>query len=330
MLPTEMMTVAIEAFGGPEVLVPQRRPVPLPGEGEVLIEVAAAGVNRPDVLQRKGLYPAPPGASDLPGLEVSGKVVALGAGATRFKLGDEVVALVPGGGYAEFCTAHESSTLRAPSAVSLVDAAAIPETFFTVWHNVFERGHLIAGETLLVHGGGSGIGTTAIQLAKAFGARVIVTAGSDRKCEACRDLGADLAINYTREDFVAAAMAATDDKGVNLILDMVGGKYIERNLDVAAPDGRIVQIGFQEASRANVDFTPVMLKRLVFTGSTLRSRPVAVKAGIARQLEEKVWPLLSSGQIKPQVFRSFPLAEAAAAHALMEQSGHIGKLVLVA
>jgi NADPH:quinone reductase len=327
-LPSRMTAIAIRAPGGPEVLVPEERPVPQPGGGEVLVKVTAAGVNRPDVMQRLGSYPPPPGASDIPGLEIAGEVVALGAGATRYKTGDKVTALVAGGGYAEYCPVHETNALPAPATLSLIEAAAIPETFFTVWHNVFDRGRLKSGETLLVHGGTSGIGTTAIQLAKAFGARVITTAGTAEKCEACRKLGADVAVNYRTEDFVAATKAATDGKGADLILDMVGGDYIERNYEAAAVEGRIVQIAFQGSPKANVNFLRIMLKRLTHTGSTLRARSVADKALIARALEANVWPLIAAGKVKPVIYRTFPLREASAAHALMETSTHIGKIVL--
>jgi len=327
-LPSQMTAIAIREPGGPDVLVPQTRPVPAAGTGEVLVRVAAAGVNRPDVMQRQGLYPPPPGASEIPGLEIAGRVVALGNGATRFKPGDEITALVAGGGYAQFCPVHETNALRVPPGLSLVEAAAIPETFFTVWHNVFERGALKSGESLLIHGGSSGIGTTAIQLAKAFGARVITTAGSAEKCQACVRLGADRAVNYRTEDFVAATKEATGGKGADLILDMVGGDYIERNYEAAAIEGRIVQIAFQGSPRANVDFRRLMLKRLVHTGSTLRARSVADKAAIAQGIEQKVWPLIAAGKVKPVVFRTFPLAEASAAHSLMETSTHIGKIVL--
>jgi len=327
-LPSRMTVIAIRAPGGPEALVPQERPVPAPGAGEVLVKVAAAGVNRPDVMQRQGSYPPPPGASDIPGLEIAGEVVALGSGVTRWKLGDKVAALVAGGGYAQYCPVHETNALPAPASLSLIEAAAIPETFFTVWHNAFERGGLMRGETLLVHGGSSGIGTTAIQLAKAFGARVITTAGSAEKCAACRELGAEVAVNYKSEDFVAATKAATGGKGAELILDMVGGDYIERNYEAAAVEGRIVQIAFQGSPRATVDFRRVMLKRLIHTGSTLRARAVPDKAAIARALEANVWPLIAAGKVKPVIYRTFPLAEAAAAHALMETSTHIGKIVL--
>ena len=328
-VPSEMTVIAVREPGGPDVLVPQKRPVPAAGPGEILVKVAAAGVNRPDVMQRQGLYPPPPGASEIPGLEIAGEVVALGTGAARFKPGDKVTALVAGGGYAQFCPVHETNALPVPDALTLVEAGAIPETFFTVWHNVFERGALKSGETLLVHGGSSGIGTTAIQLAKAFGARVIATAGSAEKCQACVRLGAEVAVNYRSEDFVAATKAATGGRGAELILDMVGGDYIERNYEAAAVEGRIVQIAFQGSPRANVDFRRLMLKRLTHTGSTLRARSVAEKAAIARAIEQKVWPLIAAGKVKPVIFRTFPLAQASAAHALMETSAHIGKIVLV-
>jgi putative PIG3 family NAD(P)H quinone oxidoreductase len=327
-LPAEMTVIGIRAPGGPEVLVPERRPLPTPGPGEILVKVAAAGVNRPDVMQRKGLYPPPPGAPDIPGLEIAGQVAALGPGVTRWKVGDAVCALVAGGGYAEYGVAHESHALPVPPGLSMAEAAAMPETFFTVWSNVFERGGLRSGESILVHGGSSGIGTTAIQLAKAFGARVIATAGSDEKCAACVKLGAEHAINYKTQDFVAVTKQATAGKGADVIVDIVGGDYIERNYEAAAMDGRVLQIAFQGSSKATVDFRRVMLKRLTHTGSTLRSRPVGEKAAIARAVEEKVWPLIAAGRVKPVIYRTFPLAEAAAAHALMESSAHIGKIVL--
>ncbi len=326
-LPAQMTVIGIKAPGGPDVLVPEQRPVPAPGADEILVKVAAAGVNRPDVMQRKGLYPPPPGASDIPGLEIAGEIVALGSGIKRWKTGDRVMALVSGGGYAEYCIAHAAHTLPV-STLPMVEAAAVPETTFTVWHNVFERGGLKAGETLLVHGGSSGIGTTAIQLAKQFGARVIITAGSEDKCEACRKLGADLAINYKTEDFVAATKAATGDAGANVILDMVGGDYIGRNYEAAAVEGRIVQIAFMGSAKAEVNFMRLMLKRLHHTGSTLRARSVADKAAIARAVEDNVLPLLAAGKVKPAIYKTFPLREAAAAHALMESSAHIGKIVL--
>lgn len=299
---------------------------PQAGLGQVLIKVTAAGVNRPDILQRKGGYPPPPGAPLTPGLEVAGEVVALGAGVMRYRLGDQVCALVPGGGYAEYCLAAEDNSLPVPAGLSLIEAAALPETYFTVWTNVFQRGGLKAGETLLVHGGSSGIGTTAIMLAKAFGSHVIVTAGSDEKCANCLKLGADVAINYRTSDFVTEM--EKHKLKADVILDMVGGDYVARNLKVAALNGRIVQIAFQQGSKIEADFLPIMLKRLTFTGSTLRPRSVAEKAIIARELEQKVWPLLAQGDCKPQIFRTFALADAAAAHALMESSIHTGKIVL--
>jgi NADPH2:quinone reductase len=323
-----MTAIVIRAPGGPEELVPEQRPVPQPGEGEVLVKVAAAGVNRPDVMQRKGLYPPPKGATDIPGLEIAGEVVALGANVTRWKVGDRVMALVVGGGYAQYCLAHESHCLPVPPGLSMTEAAAIPETFFTVYHNLFERGRLKAGETMLVHGGSSGIGTAAIQLAHASGARVITTAGSAEKCEACRTLGADVAINYKTEDFVAATKGATGGKGADVILDMVGGDYIERNYEAAAVEGRIVQIAFQGSPKATVDFRRIMLKRLTHTGSVLRSRPVADKGAIARGVEQHVLPLIASGTVRPVMDSTFPLAQASAAHARMEASTHIGKIVL--
>ncbi len=326
-LPARMTAIDIKAPGGPEMLVQEERAVPTPGDGEILLKVAAAGVNRPDVMQRKGLYPPPKGAPEIPGLEIAGEVVALGAGVTRWKPGDQVMSLVVGGGYAEYCVAHASHALPV-KALPMVEAAAVPETFMTVWHNVFERGALKAGETLLVHGGSSGIGTTAIQLGKAFGARVIVTAGSPEKCEACRKLGADLAINYKTEDFVAVTKAATGDHGADVILDMVGGDYIGRNFEAAAVEGRIVQIAFQDNAKATVNFMRLMLKRLHHTGSTLRSRSNTDKGAIARAVEDKVLPLLAAGKVKPVIFKTFPLKEAAQAQALMESSVHIGKIVL--
>jgi len=323
-----MTAIGIKSAGGPDVLVPEERPVPVPGAGEILVKVAAAGVNRPDVMQRMGLYPPPKGAPDIPGLEIAGEVVALGAGVTRWKSGDKVCALVIGGGYAEYCLAHESHALPVPQGYEMTEAAAIPETFFTVWHNVFERGALKSGESLLVHGGSSGIGTTAIQLAKQFGARVIVTAGSDDKCSACTKLGADVAINYKTQDFVAETKTATGGKGADVILDMVGGDYIERNYEAAAVEGRIVQIAFQGSPKATVDFRRIMLKRLHHTGSTLRSRSIEDKGLIAKAIADKVVPLLASGKVKPIMDSTFPLADAAKAHARMESSAHIGKIVL--
>jgi NADPH2:quinone reductase len=326
-LPTTMTAIAIKAAGGPEMLVPVQQPVPVPGDGEILVKVQAAGVNRPDVMQRKGLYPAPKGAPETPGLEIAGDVVAAGKGVTRWKLGDKVMALVIGGGYAEYALAHESHALPTGH-LPMIEAGAIPETFFTVWHNVFQRGALKSGETLLVHGGSSGIGTTAIQLAKHFGAKVIVTAGSPEKCDACRKLGADVAVNYKTEDFVEKVKTATDGKGADVILDMVGGDYIARNYEAAAVEGRIVQIAFMGGAKAEVNFQRIMLKRLHHTGSTLRSRSVADKGAIAADLEKNALPLIVSGKIKPVIYKTFPLAQAADAHALMDSDAHIGKIVL--
>jgi NADPH2:quinone reductase len=329
-VPPRMTAIAIRAPGAPAMLVAQELPVPAPGEHEVLVKVAAAGVNRPDVMQRQGLYPPPPGATDIPGLEIAGEVVALGPKVERWKAGDRVMALVVGGGYAQYCPVHESHALPVPANLSLVEAAAVPETFFTVWHNVFERGALKRGETLLVHGGSSGIGTAAIQLAKANGARVIITAGTEEKCDACRALGADVAINYKSEDFVVATKAATGGRGAHVILDMVGGDYIGRNYEAAAVEGRVVQIAFQGSPKATVDFRRIMLKRLMHTGSTLRSRSVADKAAIAAAVEAHVLPLIAQGRVKPIIDSTFPLDRAAAAHARMESSAHIGKIVLTA
>ena len=328
-LPTRMTAIGIKAPGGPDALVPEERAVPTPGEGELLIRMRAAGVNRPDVMQRKGLYPPPKDASDIPGLEIAGEIAACGPAIKRWKEGDRVMALVSGGGYAEYCLAYAIHAMPV-STLPVIDAAAVPETTLTVWHNVFERGGLKEGETLLVHGGSSGIGTTAIQLAKQFGAKVFVTAGSEDKCEACRKLGADLAINYKTEDFVAKVKDVTGGKGVDVILDMVGGDYIERNYEAASVEGRIVQIAFQGSPKATVDFRRIMLKRLHHTGSTLRSRSVADKGAIVRAVEEKVLPLFAAGKVRPVLFKTFPLNEAAAAHALMESSAHIGKIVLTA
>lgn len=328
-LPRQMTAIAITAPGGPDVLKPEQMALPLPKEGEVLIKVAAAGVNRPDVLQRQGGYPPPPGAPLTPGLEVAGVVVARGAAAKRYRDGDGVSALVPGGGYAEYCVAAEDNALPVPKGISLIEAGGIPETFFTVWTNVFDRAGLKPGETLLVHGGSSGIGTSAIMMAHQFGSRVFATAGSVDKCRACEALGAERGINYRDEDFVEIVKAMTGGKGANVILDMVGGDYVGRNLAAAALHGRIVNIAFLKGSKVEVDLLPVMLKRLTLTGSTLRPRSVAEKAEIARALEAKVWPLLAEGRIRPQIFKTFPLAEAAQAHRLMETSAHVGKIVLV-
>jgi len=323
-----MRAVVAPTPGGPEVLAIVRRAIPAPGAGEILIRVRAAGVNRPDVSQRKGAYPPPPGAPDILGLEIAGEVVGVGPDATRFRPGDDVMGLVPGGGYAEYAVVHETNALPVPKGLSAIEASAIPETYFTVWTNVFTRGRLQAGETLLVHGGTSGIGTTAIQLASAFGARVIATAGSAQKCEACRALGADVAINYREQDFVAETKAATAGRGADIILDMVGGDYVRRNYDAAAVEGRVVQIAFLTDSNVQLDLRPLMQKRLTHTGSTLRPRSVAEKAVIARALEERVLPLLAEGRVKPIIDSVFPLIEAVRAHERMDSGEHIGKIVL--
>lgn len=327
-LPDMMTAIAISAPGGPEMLHLTQRPLPVPGAGEVLIRVAAAGVNRPDVLQRQGHYPPPPGASDLPGLEVAGTIAALGTGVEGWTVGATVCALLTGGGYAGYCAVPAVQCLPLPEGLSLSEAAALPETFFTVWTNVFERARLRAGETLLVHGGTSGIGTTAIQLAHAFGARVFATAGSEAKCQACLALGAAYAIDHTREDFVSLVKEQTGGKGVDVILDMVGGDYIARNIEALAVEGRHVSIAFLKGPKVTLNLFPVMLKRLTLTGSTLRARPPADKGAIATALQAQVWPLLASGRIKPVIHATFPLAEAAAAHSLMESNQHIGKIVL--
>jgi len=327
-IPGTMRAVIADGSGGPEVLKLVERPVPQPMEGEILVRVKAAGVNRPDILQRQGGYPPPPGAPDVLGLEIAGEVVAAGAKAGRFPPGAKVMALVAGGGYAEYAVVHESNALPVPDGLSFEEAGAVPETYFTVWTNVFERGGLKSGETLLVHGGTSGIGTTAIQLAKAFGARVIATAGSPGKCEACLRLGADVAVNYKTQDFVVAAKEATAGKGADVILDMVGGSYIPRNYEAAAQDGRIVQIAFLQGPKVEVDFRRLMMKRLTHTGSTLRPRSVAEKAVIARALEAEVLPLLAKGQCRPVMDSTFALADVAQAHARMDGGEHIGKIVL--
>lgn len=320
-----MTAMEITKPGGPEVLQPATRPVPLPAHGQVVIKVAYAGVNRPDALQRAGMYAPPPTASDLPGLEASGEVVALGEGVSGIDLGDQVCALLPGGGYAEYVATPAAHCLPVPDGMGLKEAACLPETFFTVWSNVFMRGGLKAGERFLVHGGSSGIGTTAIQLAHAFGARVFATAGTDKKCAACMDLGAEAAINYRDMDFVDVLEA---EGGADLILDMVGGDYIPRNLKALAPDGRLVQIAFLQGPKVEVNFAMLMTRRLTMTGSTLRPQSDLAKARIAQELREAVWPLLSAGRVAPVMDSSYPLAEAAAAHARMEGSGHIGKIVL--
>lgn len=327
-LPETMKCIEISEPGGPEVLRPTERPVPKPAAGEVLIRVVSAGVNRPDVIQRQGHYDPPEGVTDLPGLEVSGEVVALGDGVKTLSAGDLVCALVAGGAYAEYVTAPEVQCLPVPDGLTMTEAAALPETFFTVWTNVFERGGLEKGEYFLVHGGSSGIGTTAIQMASRLGAHVMTTAGSDEKCEACRQLGAELAVNYRDEDFVKAAKEFGEGKGVHVILDMVGGDYIEKNIKALRPDGRLVYIAFLKGAKQEVNFMPLMLKRLTLTGSTLRSQSVARKGEIAAQLEQHVWPLVAKGEIKPLIAETFPLAEAAKAHELMESNAHIGKIVL--
>jgi putative PIG3 family NAD(P)H quinone oxidoreductase len=327
-LPELMTAIEITEPGGPEKLAPTRRPVPQPAPGEVLIQVAAAGVNRPDCLQRQGSYPPPPGASDLPGLEVAGTIVALGEGVADWKIDDEVCALLTGGGYAEYCAAPTAQCLPIPAGLTVQQAAALPETFFTVWSNVFDRARLQPGESLLVHGGASGIGTTAIQLAKALGSRVFATVGGSEKVQPCLDLGAERVINYREEDFVQVIKEVTNNKGVDVILDMVGGDYVQRNLSALAVEGRLVFIAFLRGAKVELNLAPVMMKRLTITGSTLRARPVAHKAPIAQALRETVWPLLASGAIRPLIDRVFPLTEAAAAHALMESNRHVGKLLL--
>ena len=327
-LPDTMTVIEIIGPGGPEQLVAARRPVPAPASGEVLIKVAAAGVNRPDCLQRQGGYPPPPGASDIPGLEVAGTVVALGQGVESWQPGDEVCALLTGGGYAEYCAAPAPQCLPVPAGLTLQQAAALPETFFTVWSNVFDRAQLQPGESLLVHGGASGIGVTAIQLARALGSRVFATVGDNDKIQPCLDLGAERVINYRNEDFVQVIKSVTGNQGVDVILDMVGGDYVQRNLSALAVEGRLVFIAFLRGAKMELNLAPVMMKRLTITGSTLRSRPIAHKTVIAAALQQTVWPLLANGAIRPLIDRVFPLTEAAAAHALMESNRHIGKLLL--
>jgi putative PIG3 family NAD(P)H quinone oxidoreductase len=327
-LPERMIAVAVPQPGGPEALVLQERPVPSPGAGEVLIAVAYAGVNRPDVLQRRGLYPPPPGASDIPGLEIAGTVAALGEGTSPELMGRQVCALVSGGGYAEYCLAKAAHCLPVPDGLPLVEAAALPETLFTVWHNVFERGGARAGETLLVHGGTSGIGTMAVMLARLRGLKVIVTCGSEEKCAAAREIGATHAINYHTQDFVQEVKAITGGAGVQLVLDMVAGDYTQRNCDCLAPDGRLVTIAVLGGAKATLDMANLMVKRLTLTGSTLRARPDAFKAALTQMIVREVWPLVSDGRLRPVMDRTFPLAEAAAAHARMEAGEHVGKIVL--
>ncbi len=327
-IPETMRAIEISKPGGPEVLVPVHRAVPVPGLGQILIRLEAAGVNRPDALQRAGNYAPPPGASDLPGLEGAGTVAAIGPGVTRWKVGDAVTALLPGGGYAEFCVTDQDHALSIPVGMGMVQAAALCETYFTVWTNVFMRGGLSGGESFLVHGGTSGIGTTAIQLAKAFGARVFTTAGSDEKCQVCRDLGAELAVNYREADYVKAVQDATEGRGVDLILDMVGGEYIPRNINALALEGRLVMIAFLAGPKSDLNFTQVMMKRLTVTGSTLRPQSDLAKARIAEDLRRKVWPLLDAGSVAPVMDSTFALKDAAAAHRRLEEAGHVGKIVL--
>jgi NADPH2:quinone reductase len=327
-LPSRMTVIAIRAPGGPEMLVPEERPVPTPGPGEILVKVVAAGVNRPDVRQRQGTYPPPKGATDIPGLEVAGEVTAIGPEVKRWKLGDKVCALVVGGGYAQYCLAYDSHALPVPPQLSMVEAAAIPETFFTCWQNMFMRAAVKNGDWVLVHGGTSGIGTTAIMLAKAFGAKVITTAGSPEKCAAAKKVGADVAVNYKTEDFVAVTKEATGGAGANLIVDIVGGDYVDRNYNAAAEDGVIAQVSFAAGPKATANFGNLMRKRLHHTGSTLRPRSVAEKAAIARGIEERVWPLVAAGKVRPVIDSTFPFAKASEAHARMETSQHIGKIVL--
>ena len=327
-IPASMRAIEITEPGAPNVLRPTTRPTPEPGPGEVLIQVDAAGVNRPDVMQRQGMYAPPPGVSDIPGLEVAGRVVAIGERASRWKVNDRVCALVAGGGYAQYATAPDEQCLPIPGELSMVEAASLPETFFTVWANVFERAHLSDGETLLVQGGSSVIGVTAIQLAHAFGNPVFATAGSDEKCRACEQLGARRAINYKREDFVAVVKELTDGHGADVILDMVAGEYVQRELECLADDGRLAIIAFLGGTKAQLNLTDVLVRRLTISGSTLRPRPVAFKGKLARALEEKVWPLIAAGKIKPVIHSQFSLDEACNAHALMESSTHIGKLML--
>lgn len=327
-LPTTMTAIEITESGGPEVLQPVERPIPEPGPGEILIAVAAAGVNRPDVVQRLGLYPPPPGASDLPGLEVAGEIAAVGEAVTEWKEGDRVCALISGGGYAQYATAPAAQVLRVPAGLDSIQAAGIPETFFTVWTNMFDRGHLAAGESILIHGGSSGIGTTAIQLAREFGATAYVTVGNAEKARFCEKLGAEKAINYREQDFVEEIKSITDGAGVDVILDMVGGDYLPRNIRLLRVGGRLLQVSLMGGSKGELDLGRVMRNRLTVTGSTLRPRSVAQKAEIAAALRERVWPLFEAGKIGPVIHQTFPLAEASRAHELMETSAHIGKIIL--
>ena len=325
-----MIAIAITRFGGPDVLHPVERPIPEPAEHEVLIRVAAAGVNRPDLMQREGKYPPPPGASEIPGLEVSGTVVKCGPGVERWRDGDKVCALLAGGGYAEYCVAPDVQCLPVPASLDLASAAGVPEASFTVWTNVFERGRLRSGEALLVHGGASGIGTTAIQMARCFGARVFATAGSAEKCRACESLGAERAVNYKTEDFAAVVSDATGGRGVDVILDMVGAAYFARNLDLLALEGRLVQIAMLQGAKAEINLARLLRQRLTVTGSTLRARTVEQKGAIAKAVEREVWPFLEKGEIRPVIYSTVPLAEAADAHRLMESGTHIGKILLTA
>lgn len=326
--PHTMLAIEIRRPGGPEVLVSASYPIPQPAKEHILIRVEAAGINRPDVFQRRGLYPPPPGVSGIPGLEVAGEVAVLGDGTSRFAIGDKVCALAAGGGYAEYCAVHESHALPVPQGFSMAEAAALPETFFTIWTNVFQRGKLKGGETVLIHGGSSGIGTAATMLSKAFGATVLVTVGSEEKREACLALGADLAINYRTQDFVEESKKFTGGKGVDVIVDIIAGDYVARNYKAAALNGRIVQIGVQNGPAKELNLMTMLAKRLTHTGSTLRSRSILEKAQIARELEREVWPLLNEGKLRPPIFRVFRLEEAAKAHALMESGIHIGKIAL--
>jgi NADPH2:quinone reductase len=327
-LTQKMTAIKILEPGPPEVLIPIQIPIPTPKEGEVLIKVAAAGINRPDVMQRQGKYPPPKGAPDTPGLEVSGTIVAIANDVVGWTIGDKVCALVAGGGYADYCAAPALQCLPIPKRLTMEEAAAIPETFFTVWDNIFTRGGLQAGETILIHGGSSGIGTTAIQFAVAFGAKVFVTAGSEKKCRACENIGASLAINYQETDFVKAIEEATEKNGVDVVLDMIGGDYVARNLQVLGTGGRLVQIAVQRGTKAQIPVHLLMIKQIIFTGSTLRPRPVSEKALITEQLRDKAWPLIESGRVKPLIYECFSLEDAAKAHALMDSSAHIGKIVL--
>jgi NADPH2:quinone reductase len=327
-LPREMTVVEIAAPGGPEQLRPSVRPIPIPGEGEVLVRVAAAGVNRPDVMQRQGRYPPPPGASDLPGMEIAGEIVALGPQVSGLSLGEKITSLLPGGGYAAYAVAAAPLCMPIPAGLSMVEAAAIPETFMTVWTNLFERGGCKSGDTVLIHGGTSGIGTTAIQLATAWGARVFATAGSEKKARACEELGAVRGIDYKKEDFVEVVRAETKGYGIDITLDMVAGAYVQRNLDIAAVEGRVVTISLLGGARAEINMGMVLVKRLTLTGSTLRSRTVAQKAAVADAVRLHVWPLLAARKVRPIIYATFPLAEASEAHRLMETSNHIGKIVL--